>query len=154
MVLHTKLENFISEKKNLGQDVKPKKGSMHDVLGVEPDKKISSKYKSGKELAEVLVKKVGKKKATSMINFAANISSKEDIFDKAQKELKNIKENMEEDDSYMIPQHLKSMYDKIETILQYSEKNKKIDSWVESHIIEAATKIDDVYEFVKNDHKG
>ena len=87
MKFQTTLENFISEKKKWAAEVKPKKNSMHDILGIDPDQKISSHYKSGKALADALIAKVGRKKAASMINFAANVSSAEDIFDAAQKAL-------------------------------------------------------------------
>lgn len=80
---------FITEK-NWSSGVKPRKDKMHILLGIPEDKKISDVYTSGKKLAEDLVAKVGKKKAAQMINFAANISSREDIFDKAQRALSKI----------------------------------------------------------------
>jgi len=58
---------------------------MHKLLGVPEDETISSKYKSGEKLAKDLLKKVDRKTAAGMINFAANINKKETIFDDAQK---------------------------------------------------------------------
>ncbi len=97
-----KFNTFLNEKK-WAKDVHPKKGKMHDVLGIPEDKKISDVYTSGKELAEDLVKKVGKKKAASMIDFVANVSNDEPIFKTAQKELSEIKENLQNKDDIEYP---------------------------------------------------
>jgi len=82
---------FLKEDNQLS-DVKVKKGKMHKILNIPEDKDVEDIYKSGEELVKVLVKKVGEKKATEMINFAANINSKKNIFDSAQKALKKIEE--------------------------------------------------------------
>ena len=62
--------------------------------------------------------------------------------------------NESTDNDYMLPQHLKSIKEKAEELLELINDHKELDSWVESHIIEAATKIDEVYEFIKNGEKG
>lgn len=89
-----KFDDFINENKinERLSDVKIKKGKMHKILGIPEDKEIEDVYKSGSKLAKDLVNKVGKKKASSMINFAANINSSNNIFDDAQKSLENIEE--------------------------------------------------------------
>lgn len=80
------------------------KGLMHKLLNVPEGDKISSKYTSGKKLADDLVsaldrskivpKKDIKKKAASMLAFAANWPSdgKNSVVDKALKAVKNIAE--------------------------------------------------------------
>lgn len=80
---------FINEKMWVS-DVKPKKNSMKKALGIPEDEQIKDHYTSGKKLAEDLVSKLGKKKAASMINFAANANKEDNIFDVAQKHLKNL----------------------------------------------------------------
>ena len=77
--------------KDAKKNVKPK--GMHKALGIPVDKKITDVYKSGKKLAKDLVAAVGKKKAAGMINFVANISSKEELFIAAQKALSKIEED-------------------------------------------------------------
>lgn len=71
-------------------DVNYKKGKMHDILNIPDDKKITDVYTSGKELAKDLVDKVGKKEATGMLAFAANINKEHDIFDIALSAMKNL----------------------------------------------------------------
>lgn len=83
-------------------EAKVSKGLMHKLLNVPEDKKISDVYKSGKELAHDLLDAVKKakivpskevrKKATSMLAFAANWPSSPDhsVLDKALKEIKKI----------------------------------------------------------------
>jgi len=75
----------LKEVKKWQKDVKPKKGKMHDLLNVPEGKKISSKYTSGEALAKALLRKVDRKKAAGMINYAANANPEDDIFDKAQR---------------------------------------------------------------------
>lgn len=72
-------------------DAKIKKRKMHKILGIPENEDIEDHIGSGKELAAKLIKKVGRKKASQMINYAANISSKHNIFDDAQTALKTIK---------------------------------------------------------------
>lgn len=86
----TEEESDVEEVSERLSDVKIKKGKMHKILGIPEDKEIEDVYTSGSKLAKDLVAKVGKKKASSMINFAANINSANNIFDKAQKSLENI----------------------------------------------------------------
>jgi hypothetical protein len=77
------LKQLNQTKKQSITKVKPEEGKMHEVLGVDKNKKISDVYKSGASLAKALIGKVGRGKAAGMINYAANISSREDVFDEA-----------------------------------------------------------------------
>ena len=89
-------ENFVQ---NMDE---AEKGLMHKLLIVPDADKISSKYSSGKKLADDLVgalerskivpKKDVKKKAASMLAFAANWPSdgKNSVVDKALKAVRNI----------------------------------------------------------------
>lgn len=81
-------------------EAKATKGLMHKLLNIPEDKKIDDVYTSGKKLAEDLLKAVEsakivpakdvKKKASSMLAFAANWPSdgKNSILDKALKAIK------------------------------------------------------------------
>ena len=81
-------------------EAKAEKGLMHKILDIPADKKIEDVYTSGKKLAEDLLKGVKnakivpakdvRKKATSMLAFAANWPSDGDnsILDKALKLIK------------------------------------------------------------------
>jgi len=81
---------------------KETKGLMHKILEIPEDKKIDEVYTSGKKLAEDMlrgVKKAGivplkdvRRKATSMLAFAANWPSdgKNSVLDKALSAIKNI----------------------------------------------------------------
>ena len=83
-------------------EAKLAKGLMHKLLGIQPDEKIASKYKSGEELAHNLLTAVKKakivpqkdirKKATSMLAFAGNWPSegKDTVIDKALTAIKKI----------------------------------------------------------------
>lgn len=77
------------------------RGLMHKMLKVPADKKIGDVYSSGKKLAEDLLKAVKasgiasknvRKKATSMLAFAANWPSEGEntVIDKALKAIKTI----------------------------------------------------------------
>ena len=91
-------ENFVQ---NIGE---AEKGLMHKLLNVPDADKISSKYSSGKKLADDLVNALAtskivprkdiKKKAASMLAFAANWPSdgKNSVVDKALKAVRNIGE--------------------------------------------------------------
>lgn len=98
----------LNESKKLISDVaSPKKNKMHDVLGINKDTKISDVYTSGKKLAEDLVTKVGKKKATGMLAFVANINKEEDIFDRALRALDRVNESEEvKDDDYYAKKYI------------------------------------------------
>lgn len=66
--------------------VQPEEGKMHKILGLSAGEKITDHYKSGKALYDALMDKVGdKKKVKSMLAYAANINSGQDVFDKALK---------------------------------------------------------------------
>lgn len=83
-------------------EAKAEKGLMHKMLNIPADKKISDVYKSGKDLAHDLLTAIKKskkvplkdvrKKATSMLAFAANWPSegKNTVIDKALKMIKKI----------------------------------------------------------------
>ena len=91
-------ENFVQ---NMDE---AEKGLMHKLLNVPDADKISSKYSSGKKLADDLVNALAtskivprkdiKKKAASMLAFAANWPSdgKNSVVDKALKAVRNIGE--------------------------------------------------------------
>ena len=71
--------------------VHPKKGKMHQLLGIPDDKEISDVYSSGKSLAQALIKATSDKgKAAHMLAFAANVSSRHDIFDDALSAIKDL----------------------------------------------------------------
>jgi len=74
------------------QKVKPKRGKMHDLLNIPEDKTISSKYKSGEALAKALIRALNgdEKKASSMLAFAANADSAENVLDSALSYMKKI----------------------------------------------------------------
>lgn len=82
-----KFDQFVNERLS---NVEVKKGKMHDVLGIPKDKKVSDIYTSGEELAKDLVAKVGKREATGMLAFVANINSEHDIYDIALSHIKNL----------------------------------------------------------------
>ncbi len=112
------------EKKTLISDIaKPKKGKMHKILDIPEDKDISDIYTSGKKLAQDLVKKVGKKKATGMIAFAANINSDNNIFDKALRALDQINENVETEVSIKL-EDVKRLSNNILNLLNTQIKNE------------------------------
>jgi hypothetical protein len=83
-------------------EAKATKGLMHKLLGIPEDKKISDVYKSGEKLAHSLLTAVKKsktvplkevrKKATSMLAFAANWPNSPDssVLDKALNSIKEI----------------------------------------------------------------
>ncbi len=82
-------------------EAKVKQGLMHKMLNIPADKKIDQVYKSGKKLAHDLLKAVKesgvadknvRKKATSMLAFAANWPSegKNTVIDRALKAIKGI----------------------------------------------------------------
>jgi len=91
-------ESFVDEI----NEAKASKGLMHKLLGVKPEEKIESVYKSGEELAHDLLVAVKKakivpekdvrKKATSMLAFAGNWPSegKGTVIDKALGAIKKI----------------------------------------------------------------
>jgi len=91
-------ESFIEEI----NEAKVAKGLMHKLLDVPDGEKISSKYKSGEELAHDLLTAVKKakivadkdvrKKATSMLAFAGNWPSEGEntVIDKALKAIKKL----------------------------------------------------------------
>ena len=96
---HLKLSESFTEELN---EAKVAKGLMHKLLGIQPDEKIATKYKSGEELAHDLLTAVKKakivpqkdirKKATSMLGFAGNWPSegKNTVIDKALAAIKKI----------------------------------------------------------------
>jgi len=91
-------ENFQQEL----NEAKVAKGLMHQLLGIPDSEKISTKYKSGEDLARDLLNAIKKKKivpakdvrkkATSMLAFAANWPSegKNTVIDRALSAIKKI----------------------------------------------------------------
>ena len=83
-------ESLLIEKK-WAQDVKVKKGKMHNVLGLDEDESIESKYKTGESLAKALMSKLNnEKEVTGMLAFAANVNSDNNVFDAALHYMKKI----------------------------------------------------------------
>lgn len=84
-------ESFTSEAKRLS-DVKVKKGKMHKMLGLSDDEDITDVYKSGKELAQDLVRAAGgdQQEVAGMLAYAANINPANNVFDDALSALKEI----------------------------------------------------------------
>lgn len=80
------------EQEKWAQDVDVEEGKMHDILGIPQDEDIEDNYDSGEQLAQDLVDAVGKDETSSMINFAANISDEQNIYDDAQDALEDIEE--------------------------------------------------------------
>jgi hypothetical protein len=74
------------------KDVKVKGGAMHKALDVPEDKEISDVYSSAEAAARKLIKKVGRQKAAGMINFAANVSKKDNFMDQMQRALSKIED--------------------------------------------------------------
>ena len=74
-----------SESKEWASDIEPKEGKMKELLSIPEGKKVSDVYTSGKKLANDLVKalKGDKKKAASMLAFAANIDKQDNVLDVA-----------------------------------------------------------------------
>ncbi len=80
----------LSEDEKWAQDVDVDRGEMHKALDVPKDKKISTHYTSGEQLARDLIDAQGREEAAGMINFAANVNSEDNIFDRAQTVLSRI----------------------------------------------------------------
>ena len=98
------MKNLIDFRNFSGPINEAEKGLMHKLLNVPEEDKISSKYKSGKKLAQDLVnalknskvvpQKDVKQKAASMLAYAANWPSDgpNSVLDKALKSVKNVQE--------------------------------------------------------------
>lgn len=90
------LYHFFLEDAKWSKGIKVRKGKMRSLLGISQDEKITDKYENtiegGKKLAKELLDAVGgnKREAASMLAFAANISSKAQVFDKALKAIKEL----------------------------------------------------------------
>lgn len=74
------------------QDVNIKKGKMRKLLKVPADQKLTDVYASGHKLAKALLKAVNgnKKEASSMLAYAANIDSDNNVLDRALHAIKNL----------------------------------------------------------------
>ncbi len=79
------LEQFIAESDKWAKDAKPKKGKMHDLLGLSDDETVTSKYSSGESLAKALMRATNndRKKVSSMLAFAANVDKTDNVLDSA-----------------------------------------------------------------------
>jgi hypothetical protein len=108
-------DQFIEESKL--SDAEPEKGKMHELLGLDPKEKITSKYSSGEKLASDLLKANygDKRKTSSMLAFAANIHKGEDIFDKALSSLKKKDKTNESSNPVMM----------FEEFIEQEKNNKK-----------------------------
>ena len=85
-------KEILNEAEKWAQDVDVKKGKMHRLLNVPSDKKIIDVYKSGKKLAQDLLNAVNgdKKKASSMLAFAANVDPTNNVLDTALHAIKTL----------------------------------------------------------------
>lgn len=85
-------EFLLNENKKWSKDIKIKGGKMTELLNIPEGKTISDIYTSGKKLASKLlsVVKGDKKKASSMLAFAANINPTDNVYDKALRAIKNL----------------------------------------------------------------
>jgi len=84
-----------SDDKNLDIEVDIEKGSIYDILGMDLDEKISSKYTSGAKLAKALMDKVGnQKEVVGMLSVAASENVEEEVFDRALRYMKHIDESV------------------------------------------------------------
>ena len=82
----------IFESEKFAQKADAKKGKMHKLLGIPEDEKVTDHFKSGKALAEKLLKAVDgdHKKAAGMLAFAANVDKTNNVLDAALKHLKKM----------------------------------------------------------------
>ena len=98
-------DDLVNEEAKSVTKVKPKKGKMRKLLGVKEGETIREAFDDDPVKAtKKLIKKVGKDKASEMINFAANISDSKDpdvqFFDRMQDTLDIIDEVEESVDVY------------------------------------------------------
>lgn len=128
-------------KKLISKEVKPKKNKMHSILGIDKDKKISDVYTSGKKLAQALVDKVGKKKAASMLAFAANINKDENVYDKALRAIDTIKESLS-------PLVLKKINESLTIIGEYEGQPEEL-TYTDEDLMASAKNCPTVDSFVK-----
>jgi len=93
--LQTIMDAQIHESEKWAQDVKPKRGKMHDLLNIPDGKQISQVYTSGQALAKALVRALNgdEKKASSMLAFAANVDKTDNVLDSALHYMKKIGDN-------------------------------------------------------------
>jgi len=79
------------EAEKWSQDVNVKKGKMRRLLNVPADKKLTDVYTSGQKLAKDLLKAIGdKKEVSSMLAYAANIDSDNNVLDRALHAIKSL----------------------------------------------------------------
>ena len=74
------------------QDVNVKRNKMRRLLKIPADQKLTDVYTSGHKLAKDLLKAVdgNKKEASSMLAYAANIDSKDNVLDRALHAIKSL----------------------------------------------------------------
>lgn len=72
--------------------VKREAGHMKEVLGIPEDEDIVDHYKDHRQLVRDLLKKVSYKEAVGMLAFAANVNTEHNIYDRALKYIKELKE--------------------------------------------------------------
>lgn len=104
-------------------DVKVQKGKMHKVLNIPEDELIEDYYKSPVKLVNDLIAKVGKEKATGMIAYAANITKKDNIFDKA---LKTIAKMNDEEKNQNLNESEKMENKEVFVGFLFKNKNDKV----------------------------
>jgi hypothetical protein len=82
------------EAEEWAQKAHAKKGKMHELLGVPEDEKITDHFKNGKSLAEKLLNALNgdKKKASSMLAFAANADASNNVLDAALHHIKKMED--------------------------------------------------------------
>ncbi len=98
MELQQIIDIKLNESEKWAQDVKPKRGKMHDLLNIPDGKQISQVYTSGETLAKALVRALNgdEKKASSMLAFAANVDKTNNVLDSALHYMKKIGDNKNE----------------------------------------------------------
>jgi len=92
MAILDSLKELMNEDKKWINDVKPKRGKMHDLLNIPESKNISDVYTSGEKLAKALLRALDgdQKKASSMLAFAANADKTSNVLDSALSYIKKI----------------------------------------------------------------
>lgn len=134
-----------NEKKLITDTAKPKPGKMHKALGIPDNKEIQDVYTSGKKLATDLVKAVGKKKATGMIAFVANINPEVNIYDKALKALDKIDESVSEGEN-ILPDGEDLYHD-----IDWSNVENKFNEFASVYSKEDYPKMRQTFNFIKSE---
>jgi len=97
MSILDEISQYMNEDEKWAQDAKPKKGKMHELLGLKDNETVSSKYTSGEKLAKALLRATNndRKKVASMLAFAANVDKSDNVLDSALRYMKKSNKNDE-----------------------------------------------------------